>query len=112
MWVERPLLPAHGLNRLYSGINPITLKTTRIGLITRRCSALPSNRIRRRPAGELVGATRQVVDRLLANSVARPAANTAASGANDLPLLAEERDRRPGGTSAVRCALQEPADRT
>jgi len=45
-------------------------------------------------------------------SVVCPATSIAASGSRDVLSLAEERDRRQQGTSAIRCALREPADRT
>ena len=48
---------------------------------------------------------------LMLASSAVPATGTAASGVNNVLLLAEERDRRPRGTSAICCAFPEPANR-
>ena len=65
------------------------------------------------PAGDLVGATRQVIDRCWRTGLWRfvicAATRIAASSVNNVLLLAEERDRRPGGTSAIRCVLRAPA---
>jgi hypothetical protein len=68
------------------------------------------------PAGDPVRVTLQVVDRLLDRTSAfrRLPGNKDRRllRVNNVLLLAEERDRRQGGTSAIRCALREPADRT
>jgi hypothetical protein len=64
-----------------------------------------------------VGVTRQVVvDRLLADRTSAfrrlPGNKHRRFRVGDVLSLAEERDRRQQGTSAIRCALREPADRT
>ena len=60
--------------------------------------------------------TRQVVDRLLADRTSAfrrlPGNKHRRFRVGDVLLVAEERDRRQGGTSAIRCALRESADRT
>ena len=67
------------------------------------------------PAGDRVGdptSRRPAAGGLnLGISVICPA-RIAASGSNSVLLFAEERDRRPGGTRAIRCALRALADRT
>jgi hypothetical protein len=65
--------------------------------------------------GDLVGVSRQVVDGCCrteqGSSVVCPATSTAASGVGDVLLLAQERDRRQQGRSAIcYAALREPAD--
>ena len=66
--------------------------------------------------GDLVGATRHVVDSLMADRTLAfrrlPDKHRAVSGSDDVRALAEERDRRQQGNGAIRCALREPADRT
>jgi hypothetical protein len=63
-----------------------------------------------------VGVTRQVVDRLMVDRTSAfrrlPDNKHRRFRVGDVLLLGEERDRRQGGTSAIRCALREPADRT
>ena len=68
------------------------------------------------PAGDLVGVTRQVVDWLMAHRTLAlrrlPGSRHRHSRVGDVLLVAGERDRRQGKTSAICCALREPANRT
>ena len=61
-------------------------------------------------------ATRQVVDRKVADRTLAfrrlPGHKDRRIRVNDVLLLAEERELRSGGTSAIRCALRAPVDRT
>ncbi len=67
------------------------------------------------PAGaaDLLGVSRQFVDRLLAGSVLEfrrlPDSKHRRIRVGDVLALAEERDRRRQGTEAVRSALDQPA---
>jgi len=58
----------------------------------------------------------QVVDRLLADRTVGVSSSARQENrrfrVNNVRLLVEERDRRPSGTSAIRCALWAAADRT
>ena len=66
--------------------------------------------------GDLVGATRHVVDSLMADRTLAfrrlPDKHRAVSGSDDVRALAEERDRRQLVTGAIRSGLRKPADRT
>ena len=69
------------------------------------------------PAGaaDLLGVTRQFVDRLLADDLLPfrrlPGSRHRRIKLGDVLTLAEERDRRRQGADAIRSALQAPADR-
>jgi excisionase family DNA binding protein len=68
------------------------------------------------PAGaaDLLGVTRQFVDRLLADGALAfrrlPDSKHRRIKVGDVLALAEERDRRRRGSTAIRTALQQPAD--
>jgi hypothetical protein len=97
-----------------------------VGLLKSRADSVPTrkrNRSEERGAAMtnatwlyLVGVSRQVLDRLLADRTLAfrrlPGNKHRRYRVGDVLLLAEERDRRQGGTSAIRCALREPAHRT
>ena len=69
---QRPIVPGREPNEYDLGRSSIIPKTDRMGLITRRCRALRSTRdLGDGPAGDLVGVTRQVVERLLADRTRR-----------------------------------------